>query len=169
MSPSLVGAVHWISRCLSVLSQIAIVFMTVSTLYDVLMRYAFSRPTIWAVELNAALLVIVTFLASAELVHRDQHIQMDTLYDRLGPTTRRIVGRLVDLSVLLFCGALVWMAGDVTETVYRSRIYSAGAFRFPMWIPYATITLGTLVMAVEYSIKVVVGASPAPAAQGDRA
>lgn len=147
------------------MSQLAILAMTLTTVYDVFMRHVFKKPTIWAVELNAALLVIITFLAAARLVHQDQHINMDALYKRLSRNQQRIVSKVVDLMVLLFCAVLLWISVTVTISVYKARIYSAGAFRFPMWIPYSSIVVGSFLMLLEYLVRLL---SPLPAG-GDRA
>lgn len=137
---------------MSFVSQLAILFMAASTLYDVIMRYIFAKPTIWAVELNAALIVIITFLAASRLTAEERHIGMDALYDRLPPAAQVVVGKVVQFIVMLFCLVLLWFSYRVMVTVYTSKIVAAGAFRLPMWIPYAAIVAGSALMVLEYAV-----------------
>ncbi|MBI5966571.1 MAG: TRAP transporter small permease, partial [Deltaproteobacteria bacterium] len=83
MGINLLSRVQKISGTLFILSQVTLAAMMLTTSYDTIMRYFFARPTIWSIELNEVFLVFITLFAGAELVKRDQHIQMDLLYARL--------------------------------------------------------------------------------------
>jgi TRAP-type C4-dicarboxylate transport system permease small subunit len=139
-----------ISKFLFFLSQITIGLMMVTTTYDTIMRYFFAKPTDWSVELNEVLLVFITLLAGAELVKRDQHIQMDLIYLRLPEKGQKISRICTSILGILFCVCLVWIGFKATWSTYLGKVYLSGAFRFPVWIMYALIPLGMILMAFEF-------------------
>jgi len=82
------SGIHWVSRGFFYLGWVAASVMLVITCYDVFMRYLFAKPTSWAVELGAVLLVYMGFICAAELVRRGQHIDMSILTNRLSKRAR---------------------------------------------------------------------------------
>lgn len=147
-------AIDWISKGFFYLAQFVILAMMLTTCYDVLMRYFLARPTTWAVELNAMLLVFITFLAGAELVKNDQHIQMDIIFNRLSIGSQKYLSLFISLFAFLLCLILAWTGAKATLAVYKAAIFTAGAFRMPMWIPYAFIPAGSILMGLQYLFKI---------------
>lgn len=144
-----------ISKLLFSLSQTTIAIMMLTTTYDTIMRYFFAKPTDWSVELNEVLLVFITLLAGAELVKRDQHIQMDLIYLRLSPKGQKISRAFTSILGILFCACLVWIGLKTTWSTYLGKVYLSGAFRFPVWIMYALIPLGMTLMALEFLTRLI--------------
>lgn len=129
--------------------------MMLTTGYDTIMRYFFARPTIWSVELNEVFLVFITLLAGAELVKKDQHIQMDLLYTRLPGSAQRGSRILISMVGFLLCAGLFWLGLKTTISTYQGKVYAAGAFRLPLWILYGMIPLGMSWMSLEYLLRLI--------------
>jgi TRAP-type C4-dicarboxylate transport system permease small subunit len=124
--------------------------MMLTTAYDTVMRYFFARPTEWSVELNEVFLVFITLFAGAELVKRDQHIQMDLLYNQLPGGPQKGVRILIYLVGFLICAGLFWLGVQATISTYIGKVYAAGAFRLPLWVLYVMIPIGMGFMFLEY-------------------
>lgn len=146
--------VHGLSSFFFYVSQFIILAMMLTTCYDVVMRYFFARPTDWAVELNAALLIFITFLSAAELVKNDQHIQMEALYGLLPPGAKRLVDFLILVVTFSLCVILVWLGTKLTITNYQSGIATSGTFSLPLWLPYLCIPVGSFLMGLELLVKI---------------
>lgn len=144
------SAVQRATGILFVLSQIALAAMMLTTAYDTLMRYFFAQPTDWSVELNEVFLVFITLFAGAELVKRDQHIQMDLLYNKLPGGPQKGARILIYLVGFLICAGLFWLGLQATISTYIGKVYAAGAFRLPLWVLYAMIPIGMGLMFLEY-------------------
>lgn len=56
---------------------------------NIIARYVFSRPIIWADELVVVLLIWVTFLTAALVTQEREQVIFDLLYERLSPAGRR--------------------------------------------------------------------------------
>jgi TRAP-type C4-dicarboxylate transport system permease small subunit len=66
---------------------------------NIVARYVFSRPIIWADELVVVLLLWVTFLTAAFVTQEREQVVFDLVYQRFGPRGRRAI--LILGSVLL--------------------------------------------------------------------
>ncbi|MDI6753692.1 MAG: TRAP transporter small permease [Thermodesulfobacteriota bacterium] len=156
MGINLLSRVQKISGFFFLLSQLTVAAMMLTTAYDTIMRYFFARPTVWSVELNEVFLVFITLLAGAELVKRNQHIQMDLIYLRLPEGSQRASRILTSIIGILLCGGLFWLGLKTTITTYQGKVYAAGAFRLPFWILYALIPIGMSLMTFEFLCRLIV-------------
>jgi TRAP-type C4-dicarboxylate transport system permease small subunit len=147
--------IHWISRGFFYFGLVAASVMLVITCYDVFMRYFFAKPTSWAVELSAVLLVYMGFICAAELVRRGQHIDMSVLVTRLSKRTQKRVDVFDSVLVILFCAVLVWMGSKATLSTYKYGMYMAGEFHMPLWVIYIVIPLGALFVGLEYLLHII--------------
>jgi TRAP-type C4-dicarboxylate transport system permease small subunit len=55
---------------------------------------------------------------------------------------------------MAFLGIIVWKGGKTTLTAYTGNYHSSSLLDFPMWIPYALIPLGALVLSLQYIVKI---------------
>ncbi len=78
--------------------------------FEVVARYAFNRPTIWAVELVTAFCAVAFFLAGAEAERQGQHIRIGLLYDHAPPRLRKLLDAVAFAVGSLFLFGLAWGA-----------------------------------------------------------
>lgn len=155
MYKSLHSGIQRASTIFFVLAQVTIAVMMLTTAYDTIMRYFFAAPTIWAVELNERLLVVITLLAAAQLVKMDQHIQMDLIYNLMPGWGQKGSRVLIWVVGILFCGCFFWIGLQSTITTYVGKVYASGAFRMPYWIVYGLIPLGMALMVFEFLFRLI--------------
>lgn len=130
-----------------ILAGLVIVAMMATTVYDVVMRYAFARPTEWALTLNAAGILAATFLAVPHLAAINGHIDMDLFYRRLGRRGKAVADSINALTTFAFGALLAWLGYRATYGAYASGLFTAGNFALPMWSLYAMVYLGGLGLA----------------------
>ena len=59
------------------------------------------------------------------------------------------------VAAIAFCGALVWYGRQVVDIALLIDERSASDLRFPMWIYYAALPVGGLLMLIRYVIRLV--------------
>jgi TRAP-type C4-dicarboxylate transport system permease small subunit len=133
--------VMWVLR---VVAGLVIVGMMLTTVYDVVMRYAFAAPTDWALTLNAAAVLAATFLAVPHLAAVRGHIDMDLVYRRFGPTGRTVADLFTHVATLAFGAAMAWLGYRAAVSAYVSGLLTSGNFNIPLWSVYAFVYLGGL-------------------------
>jgi len=130
--------------CLRVLAGLVIAGMMLTTVYDVVMRYAFASPTEWALTLNSIAVLAATFLAVPHLMAVNGHIDMDLLYRRFGPTARAVADMVTRLAALSFGACMAWLGYRAAVTAYVGGLLTSGNFAVPFWTVYAFVYIGGL-------------------------
>lgn len=111
-------AERWLNRTLGIASATAMIAIMAVTFFDVVGRYAFSRPLPGGFEVTELLLAFIIF-AGLPLVSADRtHIAVDFLTERYGPLAKRrhdLVVSIILAGVLGFLAIVMWdKAKDVT-------------------------------------------------------
>jgi TRAP-type mannitol/chloroaromatic compound transport system permease small subunit len=106
--------------------------MSLSLVYEVVARYAFNAPTIWASDLSNMLYGAFFMLGSAYALQRQQHIRTDFLYGKWTIRTRGIVDSACYIG--LYFPALLFFLWVGTEFAYRSVIFNERIVTSP-WMP----------------------------------
>jgi TRAP-type C4-dicarboxylate transport system permease small subunit len=125
------GTNEWVGRIVAV----GLLLMVGIVSYEVVMRYGFRAPTIWATELITFVFAGYIFLgAGYTLLHRD-HVGMDILYNRLPARAQAALDVLTAVFALLYCGVLIatgwdtaWQAlltGRTTGTDWNPPLFPA--------------------------------------------
>jgi TRAP-type C4-dicarboxylate transport system permease small subunit len=119
----------------------AILFAMMSlTFVDVVARYVFSRPIRGGFEVTELLLLVLIFAGLPLVSHADEHVTMDFIDRRLGPSGQALLGRLIHFVVaalMFFMAWQVWIragrvsgygdATDVLRIVYGPFVYFMAA------------------------------------------
>jgi TRAP-type mannitol/chloroaromatic compound transport system permease small subunit len=107
------AAIDALSTATGWLAGWLIVPMTLAVTYEVIARYAFNAPTIWAYDTTYMLFSTQFMLAAAYTLLRGGHIRTDVFYERWSPRTRAIIDA-VSYVLFFFPGmAFVLYAGSV--------------------------------------------------------
>jgi len=127
---------------------LALVAMMAIVTIDVILRYFFNDPTVWAGEVASFLTVSVVFLGLAQNMRLGDHIRID-VFTNLLPTRPRllldVIAHAVGIvfSVVLFLGC--WARFDnfwVRQTVSDSPVM------IPLWIPMLPVLVGAAVFCL---------------------
>lgn len=129
-------------------AELALLALLGLTVYAVIARYVFSRPSIYGLEISVYLLLVIAWGSAGWVLKVDRHVSMEALCAVLPGWARRMADLLAKASVLVFCLVLVW-AGSVNVISALEHGYrSSSLLRFPMWIPYALIPVGAAMVAL---------------------
>lgn len=93
-----------LSRVAMLLSGAIVAIIT----YEVVARYVFFRPTLWAYELAWWLAGILYLLAGVYVMQQRAHIRITIFYDKLPRGAQRACDVLSWLFLFCFCFAVVW-------------------------------------------------------------
>lgn len=135
-----------------VIAEMALVGLMLLTVYAVMTRYLFRSPSIHALEVSQYLLLVISWMSVGWVLIVGRHVRMEALYNVLPGLLKRFSDILSGLSILVFCGVIIW-AGSVNVLTALDKGYrSSSLLSFPMWMPYTLIPLGgiLLLMAMIY-------------------
>ncbi len=99
--------------------------------YEVLMRYGFNAPTIWAFELTTFLYGIHFMLSFGYAHKHDGHVAIDIFESRLPPRPRTILRTVVNLAIFMPTVGLL----AVWSIIYATSSWKMGELASTSWAP----------------------------------
>jgi len=127
---------------------VALVAMMAIVTFDVILRYFFNDPTVWAGEVASFLTISVVFLGLGQNLRQGDHIRIDVFTNLLSPRMRLVLDVLahaiaIVFSVVLFIGC--WVRFD---NFWVRRITSDSPIMVPLWIPMLPVLVGAAVFCL---------------------
>jgi C4-dicarboxylate transporter DctQ subunit len=123
-------------------------------LVQVLGRYIAPRFAIsWAEEVIVYLIVWGVMIASSQLVRTDGHVRPDLVLRALPPQGQRWMEAVNCLVALTFSAGMVWYGWIIVSTAWVLDERSSTGLTFPMWLYYAALPAGGLLMIARYLIR----------------
>ena len=154
MSSFLWTAVRAIDRFAEV-SGVAIAWLMVpligAVVYEVVARYAFAAPTIWAFEITYMLYGAMFMLGAAYALRAGAHIRTDFFYEGWSPRTRGIVDSVAYLAFFFPGIALfLWVGWDEAWYAYEiGEMSEQTPWRPLLWPLKACIPLAAAFLLVQ--------------------
>ncbi len=123
-------------------------------LVQVIGRYFFPAMAIsWAEEVIVYLIVWAVMIISSQLVRTDGHVRPDLILRLVPPAGQRWLEAFNCVVALVFCGGMVWYGWQIVDTSRLLEETSSSGLRFPMWIYYASLPAGGVLMSLRYLIR----------------
>ena len=120
---------------------------TVISIYEIIMRYFFNAPTIWAHETVIALIAACYLYGGMQCLAADKHIRIGLIYFGTSGGTRRLLDVVNGLLTLFFAVAIAYAAYTMVEKSWWSpqgdiRLERSGSAWNP--VSYTHLTLPTI-------------------------
>ena len=110
----------WVGRVIG----FAVIPITVIATIEVLLRYIFNRPTIWAWEVNIQLMASMVTLGAGYALLHGAHVKMDAIVDRFSPRTRALIDLITAVLFFFICLIIIyesvilaWRSIEVREVI----------------------------------------------------
>ena len=126
-----------------------VVPMLLIVTYDVIMRYIFNRPTVWAWDINVQLLGVSVALGGGYTLLYNGHIGVDVLVEGLARRKRAIVDLLTSIFFFLGIGVLAWESGRVAWSSVRTREIDFTYFAPPVYPLKVLIAVGFFLLFLQ--------------------
>lgn len=143
---SLTKLCAWIAALLFVLSGAMLT-------YEVLARYFFTKPTIWAAELSQMALIWGTLLAMAWALGTGRHIAVEAVVSRLSAKTRRYTECLAMLFVAFFSFFATWKGGEIFWDSFERGRTTGSMLDLPLWLSELAVPFGFALLLIQALIE----------------
>ena len=136
------------SAAAGALSSAALIAIVFSTCFEVVSRYVFNEPTVWATEYSTYLLLGMTFIGLAYAQRQGSHIRVELLIGYLSPSARHQLEILTHWLGLFFVVFATWQMMSFNYQEYVNDTRNWGLLATPQWIPELAVSLGYGLFAV---------------------
>jgi TRAP-type mannitol/chloroaromatic compound transport system permease small subunit len=147
---ALLFLIDGLARVLLSIAGILLVALIGTTLYEVISRYVFNAPTIWAFDVAYLINGALFLLAAAYTLKVDGHVTIDVFSARLPGRIQRLVRLL--FYVLLFLPAVGIIALAATERSWDAYVTDErvlSAWRPLIWPFYLSIAIGLIAIWLQ--------------------
>lgn len=145
------------SAFLGLCGQLAIFCLIAAMLYEVVARYAFGAPTLWAFDISYMLNGSIFLLGAAYSLKEDAHVRIDFLSQKFPIRVQQILNGLVYLLVMApISFAFTWVAGTkALKALTTGQVEHVSPWAPVVWPFYTVIALGLLAFALQFVIEAV--------------
>ncbi|WP_245897754.1 TRAP transporter small permease subunit [Pseudoprimorskyibacter insulae] len=102
------GLFDYVSLVCSRLAMISIALIVIVMFYEVVARYAFNRPTLWANELSLWIAAFIFLFAGQYAMQQRSHIRIYVIYDLMPRWMQKTADVISVGLIVIFTFALVW-------------------------------------------------------------
>ena len=123
-------------------SGIALLLITLSYVFEVIMRYFLNAPTSWSSDVIQGFFAAMIMLALPEVTRTNSHIIISFFHEKMNPTSRQHLGRALAFIGFLMCMLTAWICLQETLRQYDRSIETLWSHPIPKWWISAFIPFG---------------------------
>lgn len=138
----IIQAIDSVSKVVGNASLVLVFALMIVMVYEVVMRYLFTAPTIWAMELSGYLMLLFVALGGAYTLLQDKHINVDILFGRLSPRGQAVMNVLTFGLFFLFIYFFFSLALKQSITATKYLHASGTIWNLPTWPIKIMVTFG---------------------------
>lgn len=145
----LMSLITSVSRAACVIGALLMAATGVMLTYEVVARYFFVRPTIWAAELSQLCLIWGCLLAMAYLLTLRRHITVNAVTGLLPRAAQRACTAMALLVVIAFSVIVAFWGYDIFHDSFVRGRTTGSLLNLPVWISEASVPIGFGLLALQ--------------------
>jgi len=149
----------WVIRMVDIIDKVnetvgnvvsfAVLFIMLIQVMDVVLRYVFRSPTIWAWDVNGQLFTATAILAGGYALQHRTHVSMDILYSRVHPRVQRVFDAISVPLVLMAFAIVIWKGGEMGWTAWSTGARGRSYFSPILWPVRSTLFVGGVLIFLQ--------------------
>lgn len=141
-----IKAIDSINRVVGILLALMLGVMSILIILQVISRFVINFPLTWSEELSRYLMIYIVFLGAGLAMRHNNLISIELLPESLSGNKRKVVIILVMIISIIFFAILFKQGIDMLGMV---KMQSSPGLQLSMSIPYASIPIGSFVLAIN--------------------
>ncbi|MBW1887035.1 MAG: TRAP transporter small permease subunit [Deltaproteobacteria bacterium] len=150
---AVVDGIDWINEWIGRIFKFLLIPLLVVSMYEVIARYLFNSPTVWAAQILSLIFVALVVIGGGHVLRQDGHVRMDVFYGRLSPRGRAISDLCTFIVFLIFTTLLAWQTIDMAMESVKIREASWSAFKGPIYPKKIALALGVCLLWLQGIVK----------------
>ena len=141
----------WIGRILSYGSFL----MFILVLSEVVRRYFFNAPTVWANELTQLIFGTYVILSGGYILRWGGHVNVDIFYSTLSDRWKAALDIVTFIVFFLFCGMLLVYGGQLAWESLSTFEHSQSAWNPPLYPFKLCIPIASILLLLQGTAKLI--------------
>jgi TRAP-type C4-dicarboxylate transport system permease small subunit len=127
-----------------------ILAMGLILVYEILSRYAFNSPTIWAQEVAIYIYTWTMLAGGAYTLMKGKHVRIDVLLERLPARAQHALEIITSALGAAFSAVVCRQAYDMIASSIKYAKVSPTLLRVPLWIPQMSLLIGFGLLVFQF-------------------
>ena len=123
--------------------------------YEVIARYFFLSPTIWAAELSQISLIYGTLLAMPWALKSRKHIQINLVINKLSKNYKKFINILIMIVLLIFSSYVMVYGFDIFYDSFIRGRTTGSLLNLPSWIAELSVPFCFLLLLIQSLIEII--------------
>ena len=123
--------------------------------YEIIARYVFSKPTVWASELMIYFCAILYVLGAAWTLQVGRHVKIDMIYSRLSLRGQRVLDLITFPFFMLYLVMLLWVGFQFALQSIALRESSGTPWDPPIYPIKSIFVIGCVMLLLQGAAKFV--------------
>lgn len=122
---------------------------------DVAARYLFKAPLPWSFDLiSLYLMPAIFFLALADTLTRNHHVNVDILLPRFPPRLNHAFGLATSVLALFVFVGIAYAAWIRTREAIAASEVTSGLIQWPTWMSSALVMAGVALLVLRLTLRI---------------
>jgi len=135
----------WSGNIISAINPIVVVFVV----YEIIRRFVFNAPTIWANEATVYLSALAYLLGGAYSHYYKAHVRVDILYLKFSPRKRAILDAITFFFTFIYLGSLIWVGSIYSWESIKGLEKTGSPWNPPVYPLKIAIPLGAALLLLQ--------------------
>jgi TRAP-type mannitol/chloroaromatic compound transport system permease small subunit len=136
---------EWVGKWVSYL----VVPLTVIVVYEVIMRYLFDAPTLWAWDVNMYLGGLMTILGAGYAHLHKSHVSVDFLLEKWSPQKRVLLDLILSPLIILPLAILAWYGFEAAWQSVKINEHHSSLWEPPIYPLRIAIPIGAVLFLLQ--------------------
>ena len=145
----------WLNARFGWIVAFLIVPMIAIMIWEIVNRYFFNQPSIWAYEISLFIFGGYIALGGAYTHLAESHVNVDIIWGRLSPRWRAILDVFTSGFVFLFLGVLFWESLNITIDSWRIRETTMTHWKPPYYPLRTTLPVACFLFILQALAKLI--------------
>jgi TRAP-type mannitol/chloroaromatic compound transport system permease small subunit len=150
---AVLGAVDWVNEWIGKIFKFLLIPLLIVSMYEVIARYLFNSPTVWAAQILSLLFVTMVAIGGGHVLRHDGHVRMDVFYGRMSSRGRAISDLWTVIVFMIFIAPLAWQTTDMALESIKIREASWSAFKGPIYPKKIALAIGAILLLLQGLVK----------------
>jgi TRAP-type mannitol/chloroaromatic compound transport system permease small subunit len=128
-------------------------------LYDVIMRYAFNKPSLWIGTTIQYAMVLLACVSGAYALNNDAFVKLDVFYANFSPRTKAICDIATYSLTFLYLTVLIWKGIGAAQASFAVKQVTTNAVPIPLYHLKAMIPFGAFTVLLVATKKLFIDIS----------
>ena len=149
---NVISSLSWLA---CVLGAVLMAATGVMLTYEVIARYFFVRPTIWAAELSQLCLIWGCLLAMAHLLTLRRHITVNAVTSLLPRGAQKACAVTALVVIIVFSAIVAFWGYDIFHDSFVRGRTTGSLLDMPVWVAEASVPFGFGLLALQGIVELV--------------